>query len=210
MPFNFFRNKNKTLQSDGLSKEREDYVKKFAVTRSEELLPCEKFVACFEKLSRTYVLALSDPSDTVKSVGVSALEFSEGYEMRDENTDELRKNVVDLSKQAYFLTITLIGALSAWESFSGSSDLNDIKMEVRVISDILLNVYKHLSMLDTAPQFEGGEIADGKTAALEITDALIETITKLNDAIDIGYINKQLESILLKLYGFKMKLEKIK
>ncbi len=210
MPFSFFKNRNKTLQSSSLSKEREDYVKKFAVTRSEELPPCEKFMACFEKLSRNYVLALSDPNETVKSAGVSVLEFSEGYEMRNENTDELRKSVVDLSKEAYFLTIALIGALSAWESNSSESDINDIKMEVRVISDIMLNIYKHLSMLDVAPQFEGEEIGNGKATALEILDALIESITKLNDMIDIGYINKQLESILLKLYAFKMRLEKIK
>lgn len=214
MPFRFFGNRNKTTLSPQIEKQRKNYVVANAITH-QPLVPCEKFVAVYEKLSHNFVLCLADPDEQIKTVGVSALEFNEGYDMKSENTDNLRENVVFLTKQAYFLTIRLIQVLSVLEQVVDDKQIvNNIKMDVRVISDVLLNVYKHLAMTDEIPRLNDGEFEANENNALQIAidivNQIIETLTKLNDSINIGYVNKQLNSIILKMISFRDALNSLK
>lgn len=216
MPLNFFRRK----QQSTIVEDRKNYVKKYSCVNKfppdekPKLAHCDKFVGVFEKLTHNYVLCLSDPDTQVKSAGVSTLQFLEGYEIKPEITDNLRENIVDVTKSAYFLTITLVHILSVLEQFSTDKKaVNDIKMEVRVVSDIVLNIYKHLSMLNEIPQFDESALEypnsyyDALSSSVEVVKNLIDTLIKLNELVEIDYINKQLENIILKLQNFLIMLQ---
>lgn len=209
MPLNFFKRKQQTT----IVEDRKNYVKEYAynsdVNNKPKLMPCEKFVGAFEKLSHNYVLCLSDPDSQVKTSCVSVLQFCEGYDVKPEVTDNLRETAVDLTKSAYFLTISLVHFLSVLEQFAtDKKNINEIKMDVRVVSDVVLNVYKHLSMLNEIPQFDDGglEYPNSYIGAVQaVTDVLaklIDTLIRLNEIIEIDYINKQLENIILKLQSY--------
>lgn len=205
MPFNFFKQKPKRQLSD----ERIEYVKKYAYTKKQDIIPCDKFIACYEKLTRGYVLCLTEPEQN-SVVGVTVLEFNENYDFKLEYTTELREKLVLLSKNCYFLTINLIQALSVLEqSVENKNEINKVKLDVRVVSDVVLNIYKHLSMLDEIPQFEDDDYNYPKNAndlvdhIKNIFDELINDLIKLNDMIKIDYLNKQLTSLILKLQQYK-------
>lgn len=214
MPFKFFGGRNKTLLSSQIEKQRKNYVMVNAVS-SQPLAPCEKFVAVYEKLTHNFTLCLADPSEKIKTAGISVLEFNEGYDLREDNTHNLREKVVLLTKQAYFLTIRLIQVLSVLEqTIESKQTVNDIKMDARVISDVMLNVYKHLSMNDEIPKLNDDDFElnenDALNIAIQIINQIVNVLITLNDSINIEYINKQLNSIILKFTSFRNVLNSIK
>lgn len=198
MPFTFFKKPTNVVEN------RKQYVKEYAVKR-EKVEPCEKFVACKNKLNNGYALSLSDPEETIKCAGVSVLEFNETYELKSENTLDLRENLVFLTKSAYILTNSLIVNLS--EVALGKSNnrvLNDLKIDVRIMSSTMLEIYKYLSNSNAEPEMEQVEMS-----LKDVIDELIRVLLELIEKIDIGHIEKQLNVSVLKLFRVRYLMEEI-
>lgn len=193
MNFNFFK------KPEIISEKRKEYVKECTVEKVN-LIPCDKYVACYQRLNKNLSLSLSDPEEKIKTANISVLEFNEGYELQSENTDKMREKVVLLSKKAYFLTNSLIVSLSNFEQVSkNKEDVNEIKMEVRVLSEVMLNIYQHLSSSDDVP--ESNNSFNGDIMAL--INQLINTLIELLDRLNIDYMNKQINVSLLKLMNYR-------
>lgn len=188
MPFTFLKKPVNVVEN------RKQYVKEYAVKR-EKVLPCEKFVACKNKINNNYVLSLSDPEETIKCAGVSVLEFNETYELKSENTIELRENLVFLSKSAYILTNSIIVCLSEYCTNNKNKTFSDLKIEVRVMSATMLEIYKHISNSNAEP-----EMGNIDMTLKDLIDELIRVLLELIEKIDIGYIEKQLNVSVLKLF----------
>ena len=80
---------------NSLKKSRQEYVKEYKVGGEIRIVACGKFVACLDKLSRDYVLALRDSAniETLQIANQNDIEFFEGYELTPQFTDDLRKKL---------------------------------------------------------------------------------------------------------------------
>ena len=62
--------------------QRENYVKANKVFDEIKIEPCGKYVACLDKLSSNYVLALVDGVETMQVANSNDIEFFEGSSER--------------------------------------------------------------------------------------------------------------------------------
>ena len=191
-----------------LKKKRMDYVKEFKIDNSIKIEPCSKFVACFEKLSKSYALALRDNStiETLQVANQKDIEFFEGYEIANKYTDDLRRSLCNKSATVYSLINMIRSMLNKLENLVGGDSkglLNDIKLDFSVISSVVLNIYQHLTMTNDTPSFDNYEgnsdlrelLNNLKKYIIEVVDMLIE----IKSGIIIDYISRQLQIIIDKI-----------
>lgn len=203
MRFNLFGNKPNILKT-----ERENYVKEFKVEKEITITPCTKFVACLEKLSRNYVLALKEQShtETLQVANQNDIEFYEGYEFAPNYTDSVRTKLSNSAYQVYNIFSCVIEALNRFERLSSNSKsaINNIKLDLSAISNIVLNIYQHLTMTFDVPNNENcGDIPNSFEELLKYIKQLIlsaiNELIELSHGLIIEYISKQLDVIINKL-----------
>ena len=209
MGFNLFGNRN-------IKQTRERYVKEFAVQQedlNEEFEPCEKYVACLERLSKEFVLFLKDENKreevgTMQVADRNDVEFSEGYDLAPNYTDSVRKNAIKHAKHGYFMLISLVDVFSRLENSAPQNDrvvLNALKTTLRTMSNVSLNILQVLTMKDSIPQlkYSYGNIPQGYCdGLLFVKNMLLEAVEhfiRLQAVVVIEYINRQVELILQRL-----------
>lgn len=199
MAINFFLKNNK------LKNIREQYIKECRVDEIK-IEPCGKFVACLEKLSKNYVLALKDNAniETLQVVNQNDIEFYEGYEISPSLTDDLRKKVCLLTRKIYCNIKSIIEMLNKLERDLNENKyvVNDIKLDFNVMSDIFINIYQHLTMTDEVPTCGLEKQDDLKNVLENLRSLILDTlkeIIELNTKIIINYITRQLDVIMEKI-----------
>jgi len=213
MKFNLFGNKNY------LKTERENYVKEFRVNSEIKITPCSKFVACMEKLSRNYVLALKDhnTTETLQVANKSDVEFYEGYEFSPEYTDSVRRNLSRSAYALYMLFVKIIEGINYLENkvdIDKKQLLNDIKIDISALNNIILNIYQHLTMTNDVPVIENNQDIPSSIDGLlkyikELILKAIEELINLSQGLIIDYISKQLDIIINKLITYLEKLDNL-
>lgn len=205
MRFNFFWKNLKT--------ERENYVKEFKVSGDVKIEPCEKFVACLDKLSRNYVLALKSGAEIMQVANNNDIEFFEGYEITPSFTDSVRKNLSLLTKKLYIILGELIESLNDLDNkeFDNKDMVNDIKLSVSVINKIVLNMYQHLTMTFDVPEMEyNSSRPSGLKELLNyIKMLIISAVEHLNNIASsslIEYISRAVDNIINQLLNYYNKL----
>ena len=136
---------------NALKKTREQYVKEFKVSGEIKIEPCEKFVACLDKLSKNYVLALRDGAniETLQIANQNDIEFFEGYELTPQLTNDLRKKLCFKITDAYGMLLHLISMFNEFEKGvhgDTKNAVNDIKLDFSALKSIIKNIYQHLTM----------------------------------------------------------------
>lgn len=197
MNFGFFN------KSNNLKIQREEFAKTNAVNDLTEIVPCKKFVAVQEKLSKNYCLALSDTT-TIEAQQVADpnnVEFYEGYEMATQYTDSVRKNAVDIALKIYEnfeQIISCLGNYSEGYNFDNIIALSDIKIEMDVNKDIILNIFQHLTMTSNVPRVKDNE-PKAKIRSKDLKRLILSTvglIINLKSKLIIDYIVRQLDIML--------------
>lgn len=203
MGINFF------WKNNSLKNERMDYVKQFKTKGDVKIEPCTKFVACLDKLSKNYVLALRDNAsiETLQIANQNDIEFFEGYEIFQNYTDDLRKKLCRKLCNAYSMiesTKNIIDKILHITHNDNTVALNDIKVEFSVISRIILNICQHVTMTNDIPDSEFFENDTNslkdllnilKSYVLQLVGLLID----INSALIIDYISKQLQTTIDKV-----------
>ena len=192
MGINFF------LKNINLKKAREQYVDECRV-EDVRIEPCGKFVACIEKLSRNYVLALKDMSSTeiLQVASQNDIEFYEGYELAPAYTDDLRKKICVILRNVYDKIVNIAKLLSdiEWRGVENKNILNDIKLNFNVISSVVENIFKHIAMTNELPV----QMVNNTLKLKELMFSALEDIIELKSKINIEYIVKQLDIIIDKI-----------
>jgi len=199
----FYPNKNKIKVA------RENYVKEFRVNKELTITPCNKFVAVLEKLSKNYSLALRDSAhiETLQVANQNDIEFYEGYEFAPNYTDSVRQKIARSTYSIYNIVGCIILGLDSLEKLSTNDKrviVNDIKLSLSVINNIISNVYQHITMTNENIVFEGCDgIPNGIKEIIEyIKNLIIKAINELTALIEnttIEYIVRQVEIIIEKL-----------
>lgn len=205
--------------NNNIQKERQQYVKQYKVEKEIIISPCSKFVACIEKLSRNYVLALREHggAETLQVANRSDVEFFEGYEFADEYTDSVRRHLSKSSYKIYQLFARIIESINRADRLlnnDNKSVLNDIKLNLSSFNNIILNIYQHLTMNNDVPQVENNDdIPNGIEKLLQYIKELIlqavEELTFIGQGIIIDYITKQIDSLINKLLLYYEKISMI-
>lgn len=186
-----------------LKKTREQYVKEFRVSGEIKIEPCDKFVSCFEKLSKNYVLALRDNSsiETLQIANQNDIEFYEGYEIIPRYTNDLRKQLCEKLNNINALISNIVLLLSDIENvqdIENKNILNDIKLDFNVINTIIKNIYKHLTMTNN----ELINNIDNTNCRCKIEQLKQYIVKLINELIDvkskliIEYIDRQLDIVI--------------
>jgi len=197
-----------------LKTERENYVKQFKVNSDVIIEPCDKFVACLNKLTKNYVLALKDNgTETLQIARHNDIEFFEGYELTPNYTDSVRKNMCKQVKNLYFTILELIESLNILENqLHDKKDIvNDIKLNTSVICSIVLNIYQHLTMTNDIPHRDNNHSlpSDLKELLQYIKLLIIDAIDYLNNLASstiIDYISNTLDNIINNLLNYYNKI----
>ena len=166
-----------------LKQTRERYIKEFKVSGEIKIEPCGKFVACLEKLSKNYVLALKDNAsiETLQVANQNDIEFYEGYEISPQYTDDLRKQLCDKVMQIIQSISIIVGLLSKLETKGDINEngmFNDMKLDFNVIKSIIENIYRHLTMTNNgvAERIEENKSRDILTRLKEELVGLIDQL----------------------------------
>lgn len=191
---------------------RENYVKEFKVTKELRVEPCEKFVAIFEKLSKNYALALRDNAsiETLQIANQNDIEFYEGYELAPHYTESVRLRLARSAYSIYNILGCIVAGMDRLEKNIDNgkkSIINDIKLNINVINNIISNIYQHITMTNDNINFDGcGDIPSGVRELIEYIKMLIgKAINELIGLIEnttIEYILRQAEIIIQKLYMY--------
>lgn len=199
----FYPNKN------NIKVVRENYIKEFKVNKESIITPCNKFVAVLEKLSKNYSLALRDSAhiETLQVANQNDIEFYEGYEFAPNYTDGVRQKIARSTYSIYNILGCIIMGLDSLEKLSSNDRrvvLNDIKLNISVINNIVSNIYQHITMTNENILFEDcGEIPNEIKGIIEYIKTLImKAINELIGLIEnttIEYIVRQVEIIIEKL-----------
>lgn len=210
MRFNLFGNKSI------LKDVRENYVKEFKINGEIKITPCSKFVACMEKLSKNYVLALKDitHSETLQVANKSDIEFYEGYEFATEYTDSLRSNLCKTTSTLYGVINEIVNTMNLLINKipdDKKNVFNDIKLDILTLNNIVLNIFKHLTMTNDMPVIEYknqpySSIEDLLRYLKNLILKAIEELLNIEQGLIIEYITKQVNLIINK---FLMYLEEI-
>jgi hypothetical protein len=199
-----------------LKQTRERYVKEFKVSGEIKIEPCGKFVACLEKLSKNYVLALKDSAsiEALQVANQNDIEFYEGYEIIPQYTDDLRRQLCDKVMKIIVSLANIIGLISEVETGGNINEngiLNDMKLDFNVIKSIIENIYKHLTMTNNIV-LERIEEAKSRDIFIRLKDELIGLINQLIDVkskLIIDYIVRQIDMIIDKVVNHTYKLENL-
>lgn len=207
MRFNFFGGN----VVDNLELVRANYVKENKLKKEIKMLPCTKYIACQDKLSKGYVLALTDQAEieTMKVASLDDIEFYEGYDIAYKYTDELRKLILKELVEIYENIDSVIKCISNVEKTIDADKkhiLNDKKMNLITYGKILNNIYQCISMTDNGIDYIANY--DHEMSMVDADDILIlirelvEKIISLDSKIIIDYINRHLRLIILQLMNF--------
>lgn len=200
MGINFF------LKNNRLKSEREQYVKEFKVD-DIKIEPCGKFVACLEKLSKNYVLALRDNTsiETLQVANQNDIEFYEGYEIATAFTDDLRKKLCISMRRIYWHINDIVEMINKLERIVDNENkdlLNDIKLDFNVTNGVILNIFQHLTMTNEIPVFNTNGQYDLKNIIERLKELMLETLKEIidvNSKIAIDYISRQIELAIEKI-----------
>ena len=192
-----------------LKRTREQYVKEFKVSGEIKIEPCDKFVACLEKLSKNYVLALRDNAniETLQIANQKDIEFYEGYEIVPQYTDDLRRQLchkLTRVNQLLARIITTLSEFDKWVDVDNKTRLNDTKLELNVIKRIVNNIFQHLTMTDNdaVESVENNAIKDKVEMLISDLIKLIEMLIDIKSKMIIDYMVKQLDVIIYKILNF--------
>ena len=200
---------------NNLEIQRENYINEFRANKDVVLTPCSKFVACFDKLSKGYVLALTDHAEieTMKVANVDDVEFFDGYEIAVKYTDELRKLILHQLLKIYNIIKNIINSLNIVENKYNTDIkdmLNDKKLEIMVFANIIENISQYISITEEKLKITFENSANSTIEEVEkLTMKLINELIKLDEKIIINFISKQLKMMIDKLNLYLKELEKI-
>ena len=208
MGINFF------AKSKNIATARIQYVQesKYDDVRIE---PCDKFVACIQKLSKNYVLALREADVNIEQVAnQSDIEFYEGYDLAEKYTDSVRRNICIKLIKVYDKISRIVDIINRITNFTNNNReiLHEIKMESKVANNIISNIYQHVSMNMNIPH---SIFVEEKNDYRELVEKLrtyaLETVWDLSDLeamMIIEYIKCELQYLINKFNNYNDYFEK--